>query len=343
MTKPSLLLATLAMLPGLLAAAPAKAQAQTSVSGLLYTDFSAPTDGRAAGFNVTRAFLTGKARLSDVWSGAITYNLAPQSFVSAVENGVGTVSTEPYDALLQSAYVQASGLVPSLTIQMGMLTSPWFEFENSFWGYRMLGYQFMPVFNYGYIPPFDLGVKAFGNVGPFGYMAQVDNGAGSRSRENNGTKAFTGVLSVTPLPGLTLAAMGYRGDNPTLSQADRYAAFAGYRTGAFRVVAEGIRMVTQPVAGAPVTGQILTAYTVVGLPIPVLPAPELIARLDMLDRNVSSAPVAGQGETLQGLVGFSLKPAPGIVLALNDQVTRETIGGTSTTRNTVALHAQVAF
>lgn len=343
MTTPKPLLAALAMLPGLLLAAPAEAQIQSSVSGLLYTDYSAPTDGRGAAFNVTRAFLTGKARFSDVFSGAITYNLAAQSFVSSVENGVGTVVSEPYDALLQSAYLQASGLLPHLNLQMGMLTSPWFEFENSFWGYRMLGFQFMPIFNYGFIPAFDLGLKAFGSVGPWGYMAQVDNGAGNRSRENNGTKAYTGVLSVTPLPGLTLAALGYRGDTPAFSRADRYAAFAGYKTEAFRVAAEGTRMVTQAAGGAAITGQILTAYTVVGLPVPALPSPELIARVDMLDRNLHAAPSAGQGETLQGLVGFSIKPAPGVVLVLNDQVTRVAQGGATTTQNTVGLHAQVAF
>lgn len=336
-------LAAFAVISGLLFAAPVAAQPQTSVSGLLYTDFSAPTDGRAASFNVTRAFLTGKARLNDIWSAAITYNAAPLLLISSVNQGVGTTRTEPYDALLQSAYIQASGLAPNLTLQMGMVTNPWFELESGFWGYRMLGFQYFPIFNGGYIPAFDLGLKATGTFGPLGYMAQVDNGAGFRSGENNGKKAYTAGLSIDPLPGMTLAAMGYRGDNPSLAQADRYAVFAGYRTPNFRVAAEATRMATQPTNGSAVNGQILSAFTVLGLPLPALPSPELLARVDVIDGDLSGAPVAGQAETLQGLVGFSLKPAPGVTLVLSDQVAQETSAGVTTTRNTVALHTQVAF
>ncbi|MNR81108.1 hypothetical protein D3C72_118440 [compost metagenome] len=336
-------IAAFAVLSGLLAAAPAGAQAQASVSGLLYTDFSAPTDGRAAAFNVTRAFLTGKARFNEIFSGTITYNAAPLIFVSGVNNGVGTTRTEPYDALLQSAYIQANGLVPNLNLQMGMLANPWFELESGFWGYRMLGFQYFPIFNAGYIPAFDLGLKATGNLGPLGYLAQVDNGAGFRAGENNGKKAYTAGLTAEPLPGLTLAALGYRGDNPALAQADRYAAFVGYRTPNFRVAAEATRMVTQPTNGAAVTGQILSAFTVLGLPLPLLPSPELIARVDLLDTDLSSAPVAGPADTLQGLVGFSMKPTPGVTLVLSDQVAQETSAGVTSTRNTLALHTQVAF
>jgi len=336
-------IAAFAVLSGLLFAAPAGAQAQTSVSGLLYTDFSAPTDGRAAAFNVTRAFLTGKARFNEIWSGTITYNAVPMLLVSGVNNGVGTTRTEPYDALLQCAYIQANGLVPNLNLQMGMLTNPWFDLEAGFWGYRMLGYQYFPVFNGGYILPFDLGIKATGNLGPLGYLAQVDNGTGFRTGENNGKKAYTAGLTAEPLPGLMLAAMGYRGDNPSLAQADRYAAFAGYRTPNFRVAAEATRMVTQPTNGAAVTGQILSAYTVLGLPVPVLPSPELIARVDKLEPDLSSAASAGQADTLQGLVGFSVKPTPGVTLVLSDQVAQDTSAGVTSTRNTIALHTQVAF
>ncbi len=340
MTKTTMMLASLAMLPALMTAGPAAAQTQSSVSGLLYTDFSAPTDGRAASYNVTRAFLTGKAKFSDIWSAAITYNAYPQAFVTGVTGGVATIGRDPYDALLHNAYFQATGLVPNVNLQMGLLTSPWFEFESAYWGYRMLGYHYFPVFSAGYIPPFDFGLKAFGNVGPVGYMAQVDNGTGFRATENNGSKAYTAGLTVAPVPGLTLAALGYRGDTITLSQMDRYAAFAGYRTGTFRVAAEGTRMVNQAVAGPVITGQILSAYTVLGLPVTALPSPELIARMDVIDSDVNAG---SQTETIQGLVGFAIKPAPGVILALDDQVTRKTAAGVTTTSNTVAMHTQFAF
>ena len=343
MTRRLSLLASLAVLTGLVFSGPAAAQPISSVSGMLFTDYSAPTDGRAASFNLTRAFLTGKAQFSDIWSGAITYNLAPLVYVSGVNAGVGTLRTEPHDAILQSAFIQASGLLPSLTLQMGMLSNPWFEFEVGQWGYRMLGLQFLPAFGYGYIPSYDLGLKAAGKLGTVGYFAQVDNGAGHRSLENNGGKAYTAGLTVEPLSGLTLAAMGYRGDNPTLAQADRYAAFASYRTTGFRVGAEAIHTVTQPVAGAAVTGQILSAYSVVGLPVPALPAPELIVRVDRIDGNTAAAPAAGESETLQGLLGFSIKPAPGVTLVLNDQVAQENRAGVTSVRNTLALHTQLTF
>lgn len=339
------MLASLAMLPAMLVAAPAMAQTQASVSGLLYTDFSAPTDGRPASFNVTRAFLTGRAKFSDVWSGSITYNAYPQAFVRMSGTpAVPVTATEPHDALLHNAFIQATGLVPGVNLQLGMLTNPWFEFEMAQFGYRMLGFHYFPVFSNGYINSFDLGAKAFGQVGPLGYFAQVDNGGGFRATENNERKAYTAGLHVTPLSGLTLAAFGHRADAIGLSQADRYAVFAGYKTSAFRVGAEGTRMVNQPIVGNSVTGQILSAYAVVGLPVPFLPSPELVARVDSLNRNLAAAnPTAAAPETLQGLVGLSFKPAPGITVVLDDQFSQDTVGTTTTTKNTVALHTQVAF
>lgn len=341
MSRKPLLPAILALLASTLLAAPAAAQSQTSVSGMFFTEYTMPTDGRLASFNVTRAFFTGKARFSDVWSGAITYNAAPLFPFSGL--APATPTPEPHNAILQSAYLQATGLLPDLTLQMGMVSNPWFDFETAFWGYRMLGFQYYPVFHTGLIPAYDLGLKATGKLGPLGYVAQVDNGSGSRATENSARKAYTAGLSMEPFTGLTLAAFGYRGDNPTLAQFDRYGAFAGYRGSGFRVAAEAIRLETQALAGPPVSGQILSAYSVVGLPIPVLPSPELIARVDIQDGNISAAPVAGQAESVQGIVGFSVKPAPGVTLVLDDQITRETIGGASTVRNTLALHTQFTF
>jgi len=333
--------AILALLASTLLAAPAAAQSQTSVLGTFFTEYTMPTDGRAASFNVTRAFLTGKARFNDIWSGAITYNAAPLFPFSGL--APATPAAEPHNAILQSAYLQATGLLPDLSLQMGMVSNPWFDFETAFWGYRMLGFQYYPVFHTGLIPPYDLGLKATGKLGPLGYVAQVDNGAGFRATENNGRKAYTAGVSVDPVAGLTLAAFGYRGDNPTLVQFDRYGAFAGYRGTGFRVAAEAIRLETQALGGAPFSGQILSAYSVLGLPLPLLPSPELIARVDVQDGNLFAAPVAGQAESVQGLVGFSVKPAPGVTLVLDDQITRETIGGAATVRNTLALHTQLAF
>lgn len=336
--------ASLAVLATLGLADAAQAQPiRTSISGLLYTDFSAPTDGRAASFNVTRAFLTGRAQFDEIWSGTIIYNAYPQRFVSRVSEGIGEVATEPHDALLHNAYIQASGLLPNLTLQMGMLSNPWFEFQVGQWGYRMLGLQWLPMFNDGYIPSFDLGIKAVGNIGPLGYLAQVDNGSGFRSAENSAGKAYTAGVTVSPISGMTLAALGYRGDNPTLAQMDRYSLFAGYRTSSFRVGAEASRMITQPAGGKTVTGQILSAYTILGLPFGQKLSPELIVRADWLDRNVEAAAVAGEAEMLQGIVGLSIRPAPGVTLVLNDRISQETQGGSTVTQNTVALHTQVAF
>ncbi len=337
------LLASMVLLSGLGLAMPAHALPQTSVSGVIFAEYTTPTDGRASAFDVTRAFFTAKARLDDTWSGTIMYNAMPLAYVSGVSNGVGTLRTEAHDGILQQAFIQASGLLPGLNLQLGMVTSPWFDFEVSHWGYRMLGLQYLPVFGAGYIPSYDVGLKATGKVGPVGYMAQVDNGSGNRAAENNGTKAYSAGLTVEPLAGLTLATLGYRGSNPSLEQADRYSAFAGYRTDAFRVAAQATRMVNQAVGGSPITGQILSAYTVVGLPVPLLPSPELIVRVDQLDRNVSAAAIAGQGETLQGVLGLSIKPAPGVTLVLDDQVAQDTVAGVTTTSNTVALHTQLTF
>lgn len=331
-------------------ASPAAADPTASVSGTFFADYSLPTGitARVPSFNLTRAFLTGKVRFNETWSGQIQINPNAETFVGSVAGGVGTNKTEPYAALLQMAYMQADGLVPGNSTQFGMIVSPWYEYEAGFWGYRMLGIGAFPVFANGptattkYEPAWDAGLKTFGDMGPVRYSAAVTNGEGFRATESTGEKSIQGVLTYSPLDGLDITALGYRGNMTWtgvsgLGTTDRYGLFAGYRQTAFRLGLEGVTTYDQAPA---VSGQILSGFAVVALPtVSFLPPWELVLRADQTNPNVA----ATTGQHLDTIAGLSFKPTKGITLVLDDQNQTTVTSAGNTNANTVAVHTQLAF
>lgn len=106
------------------------------VSGLLYTDFRVPTGNEPSirgqarplqSFNVTRSFLTGTARINDAWSGSITLNAYPDTVLTSPSNPLPTI--EAHNEILQVAYLQATGMVPGNTTQLGMVFTPYVVYE----------------------------------------------------------------------------------------------------------------------------------------------------------------------------------------------------------------------
>lgn len=332
-TLPSCLAILTALVPFWAPAAEAKPE--TSVSGVVFADYSMPTTGQLSGFNVTRAFLTGKVRIDNVWSGVITVNP-----YSEPQPG-GT--TAPHDVILQNAYLQADGLYPGGTLQLGMVTLPWTEYEYGFWGYRMLG----STPNAGgiarstsFVGTWDKGLKAMGNNGPLGYSLAVYNGEGFRANEADNYKSGQARVTLSAPVGLELTALGERSRTATKVVSDRASLLLGFKSPTFRCALQGTRLYDQASETSPFgMGHVLSAYEVATLPIPGVPGVELLLRGDYIE---PSQLVAGD-ERLEAIAGLSFKPAKGVTVVLDNQhITR--YGATATTAtNVVALHTSVAF
>ncbi|MBO9540956.1 hypothetical protein J7643_10235 [bacterium] len=336
MTLPSSLLPGLAIFSALFpAAAPAaEAKPEASVSGVVFADYSAPTSGGLAGFNLTRAFLTGKVRFDNVWSGVITLN----PYSEPQPNG----GVAPHDVLLQNAYLQADGLYPGGSLQLGMVTLPWTEYEYAFWGYRMLGT--VPLAGgigkgATYVGTWDKGLKAMGENGPLSYALAVSNGEGFRANEADGFKAWQGRVSLTAPIGLELTALGERSPSASKAVSDRASVLLGFKSDTFRCALQGTRLWDQVSETAPLSmGHVLSAFEVATLPIPGVPGVELLLRGDYIEPSQTTP----GDERLEAIAGLSFKPTKGVTLALDNQnITR--YGATTTNTNVVALHTSLTF
>lgn len=323
-----------------------------SVSGQIFADYSAPTPSGPQAFNVTRSYLTGKVKFNDTWSGSLTLDLAPETWVSRVTStsalGVVTSVTpttqnEPANMLLKMAYLQADGLYPGSTVQLGMVSLPWTDYEYGFSGLRLVGSA--PIAGglakgTAYVQSWDRGLKLIGNHGVVSYAFAGFNGEGFRATETDGQKSFQGRFTLSPLSGLELTALGSRHNATGLAQQDRGSVFMGYTYDGLKFGVQGTRMWDQATSAAPVTtGQILSALGIFGLAIPGLPSPELILRADSIDASVDSA----NNDRLETLVGLGFTPVKGVRMVLDNQnITFNAAAGTTNT-NVVALHTSVIF
>lgn len=315
----------LALVPALLLAlaAPALAVPSGSVSGTLFTEATVPLTAGNPAFNVTRSYLTARLRSDATWSGHLTLNAYASPLATPAEAS---------DTLLQMAYLQGENLYPGGTFQLGLVALPWTEYEYGFYGYRMLGS--VPIAGglargTGFVRSWDRALKLTGTHGWLGYSLAAFNGPGFRLGENNADKGVQGRLTLSPLAGLELTALGQYGD-PGTQDGHRAGAFIGYRTDGIKVAMQGTWTWDQAIQG-----RLLCAYWIVGLPIPALPPMELVLRGDQIDPDLAST----GDERAEAIAGLSFRPTRELTLTLDHQ----TIVRATTTTQQVALHTALSF
>lgn len=316
--------------------APAQQAApEARVSGEVFADYSAPTSGGLAGFSLTRAFLTGDVRFDPTWSARLTLNPYPQ----AIAGGV----SEPHGVLLQQAYLQAQDLYPGSTVQLGMVTLPWFAYESELWGYQMLGRLPMAGGLAGSAPAmesWDQGLQVFGDHGALSYAAGVYNGEGFRGTETDGKKSYQARVTLRAPFGLELTALGQQGGTAASTVRDRASVLLGFRSETFRCALQGTRLWDQAQGTAPLAnGQVLSAFETVRLPIPGAAPIELLLRGDYIEPNEA---LSGD-ERLEAVAGLAFHPTPGVTLVLDDQNITEFRATGRASSNVVALHTRFAF
>lgn len=348
-------LASLVAASTVLVALPAMADPVASVGGTFFSDYSVTTGATTkTSFSVKRAFLTGKVKMNETFSGQITLNpYADTVFDSyTASSGAFTTKSEPFVGLLQLAFLQADGICAGNSTQIGLVQNPWFDAEAAAWGYRMLGsfplFKYKPAGGTGYYAEaWDLGVKSFGSAGPVKYGFMVSNGEGYRAPEAAVTeKSLTGVLTyVTPLEGLELSAMGHSNvmgwTGPAASgPAYRFGGMAVYKHALGRVGFEGTYTQDKISTGTAV-GNVLTGFAVIPLPEIMFPW-ELVFRADMTDDDTTTT----ARDKADYIAGVAFKPTKGVTIVLDAQNTTAnsaTVGGGATNTNLVALHTQLAF
>ena len=300
---------------------------QVSVTGVIYTQYQytdAPIAAKST-FDMTRAYVNVLGRFSNGITTRLTTDILPTGTNLAIR--------------LKYAFAAWTPTGSSLTYKLGMIQTPWVDFEETLWDYRMQGT--IAVDRNGAMTSADIGFGVDGRWNNEQVNAQfaIVNGEGYAGGSGDFRKDVEARVSYRIQPtndnsrvgGLRLS--GYVGiGKVTGSGADRnrYLGMLSYRTTQYTVAGEYVS-----VKNAAVTGSIISAFGTYHLSPPSKIA--LIARVDIFDPNNN---VANDGNT-RIIAGASYQLSPNVrMLADLDRVKAQ--GGGAAT-NQFLVQAQFVF
>jgi len=326
------LLATLCVLS--MAALPAIAQApatqapQITVGGVVYTQYQY-TDAAVHNntFDVTRAYVNVLGR----FSGGITTRVTADIIPSAVTN---------QQLRLKYAFAAWTPTGSSLTYKLGMMQTPFVDYEETLWDYRMQGT--IAVDRNGAMTSSDIGFGVDGkwNNDQVNGQIAVVNGEGYSGGTGDSHKDLETRISVRLKPsndasrvgGLRLtgyAGVGKYGPAFAGNDRNRFLGLVSYRSQQFTLAGEFVSR-----KDSTQTGSIISAFGVYHLTSGKV---AVIGRVDLVDpdKNVAN----NKNTRIIGGVSYQLSPNVRLLADL-DRLSFES-GATAT--NQVLLQAQFVF
>ncbi len=284
----------------------AQQRSAVTVSGLAYAQYDYRLSDTAQGnaFDLTRAYLTVLGRPSDKVATRFTadmYRAADGSLAYRVKYAY-------------AAYAPGGG---GFTAKLGVIQTPWLDWEETLWDYRMQGP--MALDRAGYLSSADLGLGVDGSVGGGRIETQVAlvNGENYNKLPGDRHKDLMGRISVRLLRtddagrtgGLRLTGYGQLGAPTGGGVRDRMVGMLSYRSELLTLAVEIAR--TRDAAGSPrppvAVGSVLSAFGAVRIP---RSSVSLIARMDRTDPNT-----AARGDrTTRLIAGLAYQLAPGLKL-----------------------------
>ncbi|HTS90322.1 MAG TPA: hypothetical protein VMG41_17670 [Gemmatimonadales bacterium] len=345
-------IASLLGLVAVLGASGLAAQAPSvSVSGVIYAQYLyqlnsdstlLPSGGHQNNFDITRAYLNAIGK-----------------FGGGVQARVTTDITRPANSYLAVRLKYAYGAWnpegSALTYKLGLFTTPWLDWEEALWDYRMQGA--MALDRNGYLTSSDYGAGVDGSWGYDRVNMQVGvfDGEGYGGAPGDQRKDIEGRVSVklvnTDLGGRVggLRITGYAGyGKPTTGgQRERYIGMLSYKSKAVTLAAEYARMTDSTTGGGAVTavahraGQMISAYGVLNIPDSKV---GVIGRVDIFDPNTANNSAATNSDRQTRIIGgLSYQLSSNLrMLADIDHVTFQG-GGKTPTSSTAYLQAQVTY
>jgi porin-like protein len=320
----------------LLAASTAAAQQtqapQVSVTGVVYTQYQysdAPIAAKST-FDMTRAYVNVLGRFSNGITTRVTTDIQP----SAVGNQF---------IRLKFAYAAWTPTGSSLTYKLGMIHTPYVDFEETLWDYRMQGTIAVdrnPIGGPSTMTAADIGFGVDGHWNGEQVNAQfaLVNGEGYSGGTGDFRKDLQARVSVRLQPTNDnsrvggLRATGYVGIGKATGGADRnrYLGLLSYRTNQYTVAGEYVS-----VKNAAVTGSIISAFGVYHLSPPSKIT--VIGRVDIVDPNNN---VANDGNS-RIIGGASYQLSPNVRMLADLDRVKPQGGGTAV--NQFLIQAQFVF
>ena len=262
-----------------------------TVSGVGYAQYLYQLkDSAGAGnqnqFSVQRAYINVIGKFSGGVMTRVTVDIAP----------TGTPATNQL-VRLKYAYAAWTPGKSILTYKLGLIHTPWLDWEEALWDYRMQGT--MAIERNGYLTSADFGagIDIKGKDDVFNGQLVVVNGEGYSGGTGDKRKDVQGRLSFRVLKTNDnsrvggLRVTGYFGAGKYTGGGDRnrYIGLVSYRTKMLTLAAEyaSTKDTVSPSGGGNnATGSVISAYGVVHAPkSPV----SVIARVDIADPNTSTA------------------------------------------------------
>ena len=307
------------------AQASAQQAPQVSVTGVVYTQYQysdAPIAAKST-FDMTRAYVNVLGRFSNGITTRLTTDILP--------NAGGNDFIR-----LKYAFAAWTPTGSSLTYKLGMIHTPFVDYEETLWDYRMQGT--IAVDRTGAMTSADIGVGVDGHWNGEQVNAQfaLVNGEGYSNGTGDFRKDVEARVSFRVQPTNDnsrvggMRVTGYAGIGKATGGADRnrYLGQLSYRTTQFTVAGEYVS-----VKNAAITGSILSAFGVYHLTASKV---AFIGRVDVVDPDKN---IAGNNTT-RIIGGASYQLSPNVrMLADIDRV--KPSGGTAI--NQFLIQAQFVF
>jgi hypothetical protein len=294
--------------------AAAQNQTQVTVSGVAYAQYGyllKDTANHNNNFDVTRAYIN----LIGKFAGGVGVRVTADVNRPAGDNSLRY--------RLKYAYATYQTMNSPLTFKLGMIHTPWLDWEEALWDYRMQGQ--MALERGGYMTSSDLGAGVDGKWGPDKVNMQVTfvNGEGYSGGPGDQRKDIEGRVSVRLLDtsdssrvgGLRLTGYGQYGKPTAGGKRQRFLGMLSYRSKSLTLAGEFA--VTKDSGAATATGtppvqvlrdgQVISGFGVFHFPSSKAAA---IARVDYIkpDKNaVSTVPGFASTRYIAGL-SYQLSP-----------------------------------
>jgi hypothetical protein len=316
---------------GALVAVGAQAQApqapQVAVTGVVYSQFLyqlKDTANHANNFNVTRAYVNVVGRFGSGISTRVTSDLYTQGTSLALR-------------LKYAYFAYTPSAASPVTYKFGMLQTPWLDWEETLWDYRMQGSMALDRNGFAFASDLGAGVDGHWDGERINGQLTFVNGEGYAGGTGDQRKDLQARVSVRVKPTNDASRVGgvrvtgYLGIGKATGGADRnrYIGMLSYRTQQYTVAGEYASL-----KDGGNTGSMISAFGVYHFRGSKLAG---IARLDLFDPDNSTS---GDHQT-RIIAGVSYQVSPNLRLLLDlDNLTYE---GGSPTPGQEATRSQALF
>jgi hypothetical protein len=290
--------------------AAAQNQTQVTVSGVSYAQYGyllKDTANHVNSFDITRAYVNLIGRFAGGVGARVTLD---------VNRPAGDNSLR---YRLKYAYATYTPVNSALTFKLGMIHTPWLDWEEALWDYRMQGQ--MALERGGYLTSSDIGFGVDGKWGPDKVNMQVTfvNGEGYSGGPGDQRKDIEGRVSVRLLDtsdssrvgGLRITGYGQYGKPTGGGKRQRVVGMLSYRSKQITLAGEYAITKDSAGAGALLDGQVASGFGVFHFP---NSKAAVIARVDFTKPNKNGVSTAAGFSSTRYIAGLSYQLSPNLRL-----------------------------